>query len=194
MEPVMSMMAKRTKKAPTISMMLIMIVGFLYGLYYFSDGLGDTVESNRVAGAFPFESHINGSLCTNGEEDLLRDGFGRAIRNHELPRSDAEEEVLAVCDNDGSVLGFFKGGMVEKILQNPDAGIGIGELFGIHVASAHHFGTVGVVAVDIGTIVVALLLSRLHFLFGSVGQLLLLLKACLDDLYAALLSSHNERL
>ena len=96
-------------------------------------------------------------------------------------------------DDDGTVFGGLEGGVVEEFLQDPNACICIGELFGIHVARAHHFCTIGVVAVDVGTVFVALLLSRLHFLLGGGSQLLLLFKAGSDDLYAPLLPGHVSR-
>ena len=196
MEPVMSMMAKRTKNAPTISTKLIILIGvyiLTIGLKYFCNGLSGAVEDDAVALFLAFESHVDGRLGTDGEEGFLGYVLGGIVRDEEFPGSDAKEEVLTVGDDDGTVFGGLEGGVVEEFLQDPNACICIGELFGIHVARAHHFCTIGVVAVDVGSVFVALLLCRLHFLLGGGSQLLLLFKAGSDDLYAPLLPGHVSR-
>ena len=115
-EPVMSMMAKSTKKAPTICTKLIMWWMF-YGLKYFCDGLCRAVECDGVASFFAFECHVDGSLCADGEVGLLRHWLCTAVRHQELACPDAEETPLLVGDDDGTVFGTVERGKGYQFLQ-----------------------------------------------------------------------------
>ena len=162
-----------------------------YGLKYLCNGLCRAVKGDGVANLFAFEGHVDRRLGADGEERLLRHWLCTAVGYQEFAGPDAEKEFLLVGDDDGTVLSAVERGKGYQLLQHPDAGVGVRQLFGIHIASPHHFGAVGVVAVHVGAIVIALLLGRLHLLFGGGGHLLLLGQAGLYDLCAMLLASHE---
>ena len=69
-EPVMSMMAKSTRNAPTICTKSIMWYMF-YGLKYLCNGLCRAVKGDGVANLFAFEGHVDRRLGTDGRKRKL---------------------------------------------------------------------------------------------------------------------------
>lgn len=156
------------------------------------DGLGAAVEDNGVAHFFALEGDIDRCLSRNGEKGLLRNVQWRLEGDEELPRTDAEEEVLKVGDDDGSVLCLLEGGQLAQLLEHSYVGIGVGELLRIHVSLTHHLGPIRVVTVHIGAVLVALLLGGVHLLLGHSGKMLLELEAGLDDLQTLFFACHFQ--
>ena len=156
---------------------------FLVGTLYLFYGLRLPVEDDAVAHLLAFQRSVDGRLGADGEIHL--------VAHHELARAYAEQEVLPVGDHTGAMLHHVKRRQLEQVLQVAHTRLGVAVLPGIHVAAAHHLGAVRVVAVHVGTVVVALLLRRVHLLLGNRSDMLLLFDAGAYHLLAFFFACHR---
>ena len=154
----------------------------LHGSKDFLDSLGLAVEDNRISDPLTPQCQVDGSLG--------RDGKPYLIPITEFAGPDAEQEFLLVGHHAGAMLDSIERRQFQEVLQVTHSRLCIAILACKHVSRAHHLGAIGVIAVHIGPVVVALLLRRVHLLFGYSSNMLLLLDAGAYHLLSFFLAGH----